>query len=82
MLLAGGNEEITYDVSSATLDTEFIGILPNGRKCSPWQNDTTIPSGSCNNCVGVAYASKKGRWIFRCGGKNSNGACKKYNVVI
>ena len=55
MLLAGGNEEMTYDVSSVTMDTDFVGILPNGQKCSPW-HDATMPSGHCDQCVGVSLS--------------------------
>lgn len=78
MLLLGGNEEMTYkrsDISEFHKDS--IGILPNGQTCSP-VFDKTIPNPDkfCKNCVGVAYASRKGRWIYRCGGKNNNDECK------
>ena len=83
MLLAGGSESLTYDAndlknSNEKILLDFVGILPNGQKCSPSQDKTTIPSTDhCRNCVGVAYASKKGRWIFRCGGKRPSENCKK-----
>ena len=82
MLLLGGSEEMTYQVSgNTTFNTDFIGILPNGQKCSPYHDDT-IPSinqycGS-DECVGVSYASRKGRWIYRCGGEKGSGNCKDF----
>ena len=80
MLLLGGNNEMTYQVSGiTTFNTDFIGILPNGQKCSPL-HDNTIPAENkyCDNdkCVGVSYASRKGRWIYRCGGQKDSGDCK------
>ena len=80
MLLLGGNKEMTYEVSGiTTFNNDFIGILPNGQKCSPL-HDNTIPNENkyCGSeqCVGVSYASRKGRWIYRCGGKKDNGDCK------
>ena len=80
MLLVGGNDEMKYEVGSSTVHSDFVGILPNGQKCLP-QHDITIPSTTVNCdkdlCVGVAFASKKGRWIYRCGGKTDSDTCEK-----
>ena len=76
MLLAGGTEEMTFKLSSSpTIHDDIVAILPNGQRCSP--SFDTVPNGYCLNCIGVSYASKKGRWIFRCGGRQPNAACKK-----
>ena len=80
MLLAGGTEEMTFkQTPSPTIHDDIVAILPNGQRCSP-SFDTVasgFSSGYCHNCIGVSYASKKGRWIFRCGGRQPNAACKK-----
>ena len=69
MLVLGGNDKMKYEVSGSTLQTDFVGILPNGQKCAPEHNDTFPDSSNvCDQCVGVSYASRKGRWIYRCGG--------------
>ena len=81
-LIAGGTVEMQYDeVSGATLHSDFVGILPDGKKCAP-QHDPTLPDGAeyCDQCVGVAYASKKDRWIFRCGGKAAS-VCKYLSII-
>ena len=80
MLIAGGWDKMSYDVSSVTLHKDFVGVLANGQKCLP-DLDGTVPDvdkkdKNCDECVGVAYASKQGRWIFRCGGKDQSDLCK------
>lgn len=78
MLLVGGNDKMKYEVAGTTVHQDFVGILPNGQKCLP-QHDNTIPSTNenCNEdqCVGVSFASKKDRWIYRCGGKSDSDTC-------
>ena len=87
MLIAGGWDKMSYDVSSVTLHKDFVGVLANGQKCLP-DLDDTVPDvdkkdKNCDECVGVAYASKHGRWIFRCGGKDQSNICENlHNIVI
>ena len=86
MLIAGGWDKMSYDVSSVTLHKDFVGVLANGQKCLP-DLDGTVPDvdkkdKNCDECVGVAYASKQGRWIFRCGGKDQSDICKNINNII
>ena len=80
MLVAGGWDQVSYDISSVTFNKEFVGILSNGQKCLTNLNNTVTnieeKDEICDECIGVAYASKKGRWIFRCGGKDQGGTCK------
>ena len=85
MLLAGGTEEMTFKTSGATINEDLVAILPNGQKCSPNMEtvaDSMGVNGYCDNCLGASYASKKGRWIFRCGGKNLNDNCKKKKPAL
>ena len=81
MLVAAGTVEMKYLVSGSTLHNDFIGILPNGKKCSP-QHDPSLPAEAkyCDQCVGVAFASKKNRWIFRCGGRDDT-TCELPNII-
>ena len=86
MLIAGGWDKMSYDVSSVTLHKDFVGVLANGQKCLP-DLDGTVPDvdkkdKNCDECVGVAYASKQGRWIFRCGGKDQSDLCKNIDDTL
>ena len=77
---------MSYDVSSVTLHKDFVGVLANGQKCLP-DLDGTVPDvdkkdKNCDECVGVAYASKQGRWIFRCGGKDQSDLCKNIDDTL
>jgi len=84
--MAGGWDKMSYDVSSVTLHKGFVGVLANGQKCLP-DIDGTVPDAdkkdkNCDECVGVAYASKQGRWIFRCGGKDQKDICKNIDKIV
>ena len=86
MLIAGGWDKMSYDVSSVTLHKDFVGVLANGQKCLP-DLDGTVPDvdkkdKNCDECVGVAYTSKQGRWIFRCGGKDQSDICKNIDNIL
>ena len=82
MLLVSGNNEDNYNVGVDTISKDLVGIKYDGRICSP-QLAETFPDNSdgldpdrCDDCIGVSFASRNGRWIYRCGGRDSSHNCE------
>ena len=86
MVIASGSNQAKYEIAVSTLHSDIIGIVANGDTCKP-NYEPTLPSDSeaserCENCTGIGFASRKGRWIHRCGGKDDSGTCKLINIVL
>ena len=87
MVMVSGNNDAKYKVGTNTVSKDLVGIKYDGAVCSP-QLDETFPDDSdglaserCDDCIGVSVASRNGRWIYRCGGKDSSDACELFCIL-
>ena len=86
MVIISGSNQAKYEIAASTLHSDIVGVMADGDKCKP-NYDPTLPSDSdalerCENCIGIGFASRKGRWIHRCSGKDDSGSCKLMSIVL